>query len=83
MNHLIFIRLLNRALDSRLVRTQDVVTILNYIAANSDGLQIVWDFYRENYVTLMGKLTNTQMGTVVNNICGYFSNDTRKQEVYK
>jgi hypothetical protein len=75
-------RLLNNVFDPKLIRTQDVVSVLNNIAANSDGIQILWDFYRDNYQKLIGILTTTQLGNVINNICGYFSDDTRKLEVF-
>ena len=72
---------MNRALDSKLIRTQDIPTVLNYVASNSDGLQILWEFYTENYQKLIGKISTIQLGTVLNNICSYFTNTSRKSEV--
>jgi hypothetical protein len=42
------------------VRTQDIVSVLNNIAANSDGIQILWDFYRDNYQNLIVNFNNNQ-----------------------
>ena len=76
------VRLLNRALDPKLIKTQDISTVLSAVASNSDGLQIVWEFYKENYQKLIGKLSTIQLGVVLNSLCNQFANTSRKQEVW-
>ncbi|CAG2104288.1 unnamed protein product, partial [Medioppia subpectinata] len=76
-------KLLDLSLDVTKVRKQDYLSVLNYIISNPDGLQVIWDYYRNNYEKLLngGHLSVGQLGTVVNNICNYFNDETRKKEV--
>ena len=75
-------RLLDYSLNETLVRKQDLLSVLNYIIANPEGLPVIWDYYRNNYTLLGQHLSESQLGTVVNNICNYFSDDIRRQEVW-
>ncbi|CAG2180961.1 unnamed protein product, partial [Oppiella nova] len=71
--------LLDRSLDSKLVKTQDMVTLVNNLGANWDALQILWEYFKENHSKFQQKLSTIQLGSVFNNICSYFTNTTRKQ----
>ncbi|CAG2174421.1 unnamed protein product, partial [Oppiella nova] len=75
-------KLIELSLDETKVRKQDFLSVFNNIIANPDGLQVMWDYYRDNYETLLNKhLSSGQMGTVVNNICNYFNDESRRKEV--
>ena len=75
-------RLLDYSLNETLVRKQDYLSVLNNVVLNPDGLQVIWDYFRHNYTLLRKHLSDSQLGTLVNNICNHFSDDIRRKEVF-
>ena len=51
---LIFIRYLEYSLDSDKVRSQDAVSVINYVASNPVGKYLAWTFVQNNWEALFG-----------------------------
>lgn len=76
-------RFLDLASDETIVRSQDYFTAVENIANNPVGLPIVWDYYRENWPTLVARfgLNNRSFGRLVARITSKFSSEQKLQEV--
>jgi hypothetical protein len=68
-------------MDTRFVSNSDFTSLMQNLAANYNGLPIVWDFYQNNYEALVRKLSSNQLANVITSICGYFSTVDQRTEV--
>lgn len=76
-------RLLNNSLDTNYLRTQDFFTFLAYMADNSIGLDLAWNFYREHYPEIQQRygMDDSDVGRAVYRFAFHFTTDKRRQEV--
>uniref|UniRef100_A0A1W7RAI9 Aminopeptidase n=1 Tax=Hadrurus spadix TaxID=141984 RepID=A0A1W7RAI9_9SCOR len=80
--HLLY-RYLEYAMDESKIRSQDFFTCLMYIAANSVGRPIVWDFLRYSWPKLIERFTvnDRSLGRSVKVVCDQFTTDYHLQEM--
>ncbi|XP_017874509.1 PREDICTED: glutamyl aminopeptidase [Drosophila arizonae] len=76
-------RFLDLASDETIVRSQDYFTAVENIANNPVGMPIVWDYYRENWPTLVARfgLNNRSFGRLIARITSKFASEQKLQEV--
>lgn len=76
-------RFLELAKDESIIRSQDYFTVLQNIASNKNGEQLVWNFVRENWTYLVDRFTlnDRYLGRMVKSITSKFATEERKNEV--
>uniref|UniRef100_A0A1W7RAZ8 Aminopeptidase n=1 Tax=Hadrurus spadix TaxID=141984 RepID=A0A1W7RAZ8_9SCOR len=76
-------RYLEYAMDESKIRSQDFFTCLMYIAGNSVGRPIIWDFLRYSWPKLIERFTvdDSNLGEIVKVICSHFTTDYDLQEI--
>lgn len=79
----ILIKFIEIAKDETVIRSQDYFTVLQNIAANKLGEQLVWDFVRENWTYLVDRFTlnDRYLGRMIKLITSRFASEERKSEV--
>ena len=63
------------------MRSADFYSSLYNIAGNPDGMPMVWDFYRENFVMLARRLGYSKLFHLGQSIVRFFTNKEKVQEV--
>ncbi|OTF81290.1 aminopeptidase-like protein, partial [Euroglyphus maynei] len=76
-------QLLNHSLDTTYIRTQDFFTFLSYMADNSIGLDLAWDFYRDHYTEIQQRfgMDDSEVGRAVYRFAFHFTTEKRREEV--
>lgn len=76
-------KLVDKSLESGFIRRQDFFTFLAYMSSNPLGIDLAWDFFRENYKTIEQSfgLDDSNIGRAVYRFAFYFSTEARLKEV--
>ncbi|XP_076253121.1 glutamyl aminopeptidase-like isoform X3 [Rhynchophorus ferrugineus] len=76
-------RLIELAKDVTIVRSQDYFTVLSYISANTEGTDLVWDFFRNNWEYLVDRFTlnDRYLGQMIRPVTSSFSTQERLKEM--
>ncbi|XP_077286018.1 aminopeptidase A isoform X2 [Arctopsyche grandis] len=76
-------RYLNLAWDDRYIRSQDHLSVIQYISSNPVGTSLVWDHVRENWPKLVEKFTlnSRTLGTMIPAITRSFATELKLQEM--
>ncbi|KAL5018116.1 hypothetical protein ScPMuIL_003838 [Solemya velum] len=76
-------RFLEYAMDDSKVRGQDFFTVITYIGRNPVGHSLVWDWIRENWLSLVKKfeITHRYLGRMVPTIVSNFNTEFQLQQV--
>ncbi|KAK3929260.1 Glutamyl aminopeptidase [Frankliniella fusca] len=74
---------LELAKDESVIRSQDYFTVLSYIAENPNGIDLVWNFYREQYEYLVNRFTlnDRVFGRFISRIATKFDTTDRLNEM--
>lgn len=75
---------LTLAKDESIIRSQDYFSVLYYICANPKGVQLVWDFYRDeydNYLLPRFSLNDRTFGRFISRMAGQFNTEERLKEM--
>ena len=65
------------------VKSQDILVVISSIAGNPDGLELAWDFFKNNYNKLEDRFGRTShaMSNMTKVICSRFSSDEKIREI--
>ncbi|XP_050068401.1 glutamyl aminopeptidase-like [Anopheles maculipalpis] len=76
-------RFLELSWDTALVRTQDQLSCIQYIAANRHGEQAAWEHVRENWPRLVARfgIGERNLGRMIPSITGRFTTQARLYEL--
>ena len=64
-----------------MVSVANFVTLLQTLVYNSEGLPIVWQFFKDNYEMLIRKLSSNQLSNVFDSICQYFGDNVKRVDI--
>lgn len=76
-------RFLDLSWDTALVRTQDQLSCIQYIAANRAGEQAAWEHVRENWPRLVARfgIGERNLGRMIPSVTGRFTTQARLTEL--
>lgn len=76
-------KLILYAEDPALITDQDYFTVMQNIAGNIVGTQLVWNYVRNNWLKLVDRfsLNDRRLGTFISNICGSFNTQLQLEEM--
>lgn len=76
-------KLIELGMDGKVIKTQELPTLLYMIARNPEGQQLAWNFVRENWTQLLKKfeLGSFAMRTIISGTTSQFSSEDELQEV--
>ncbi|KAK7083984.1 hypothetical protein SK128_003967, partial [Halocaridina rubra] len=79
----ILLKYIMLAQDEANVRSQNFMTILQYISYNPAGTDLVWDWVRSHWEWLVDRFTlnDRYLGQLVFNICKYFTTTKKLTEM--
>ncbi|XP_008053236.1 endoplasmic reticulum aminopeptidase 2 [Carlito syrichta] len=77
------VKLIELGMEGKVIKTQDLAALLQAIARNPKGQQLVWNFVRENWTHLLKKfgLGSIAMRTIISGTTSHFSSKDELQEV--
>ncbi|XP_062606091.1 endoplasmic reticulum aminopeptidase 1-like [Saccostrea cucullata] len=81
----ILARYLNYALDSKIIKHQDIATVINYVGGNTDGRLLAWRFVQRNWQKLrkwFGDVPFT-LSSIIEGSTSEFSTQFDLEEVQK
>lgn len=84
-NNSLLTKYIDLAWNESNVRLQDYFNVLSNIASNPEGLQMVWDYFQDNWTKLVQRFTinNNYLGGAIKNICRHFKTEARLKEMEK
>uniref|UniRef100_A0A671EKE2 Aminopeptidase n=3 Tax=Rhinolophus ferrumequinum TaxID=59479 RepID=A0A671EKE2_RHIFE len=76
-------KLIELAMEGKVIKTQDLASLLHAIARNPKGQQLAWNFVRENWTHLLKKfdLGSFAMRFIISGTTSHFSSKDELQEV--
>uniref|UniRef100_A0A1I8IA71 Aminopeptidase n=1 Tax=Macrostomum lignano TaxID=282301 RepID=A0A1I8IA71_9PLAT len=74
-------RYLDYALDKSKIRSQDAASVFSVVSANSNGLQIVWDYMRNNWDVIVERVPNSFATAYFVYLLGEFNTPIRLMEM--
>lgn len=76
------IKLIELAKDEKNLKSQDFFIVINSIAKHSVGVEVVWDFFRNEWEFLVDRFTleNVYLCKSVYNICSQFGTEEKLKE---
>ncbi|PAA88783.1 hypothetical protein BOX15_Mlig006779g1, partial [Macrostomum lignano] len=74
-------RYLDYALDETKIRGQDLSTVFSSVAANPNGIQIMWDYLKRNWNTIVDKGVGVFTATYIINNLAEFNSEQKLQEM--
>jgi len=75
-------RTLQACLDGSTIRSQDAASLIIYVARNSYGQSLAWDFLRAHWAQLFAKFgLSSSFPSLIRNVCSEFDSTVKYDEV--
>ncbi|KAL8580187.1 hypothetical protein ACOMHN_059160 [Nucella lapillus] len=74
-------KLLGMSLDTKEIRTQDVASTIQYVAANPLGRALAYKFFLDNFDNIQGRLEVLYFGRVLLSVTSHFNTDYQLQQL--